>query len=594
MAWKDGRVGAASREATVAVAEWMAKAGAMPAEGFEDRNPGALGAWRFRLPVLEKEVEVELWLPAGFPWQAPKVALVEVPAFPSLPHVEPDGELCLLAGPTEWVTTDPVGLVEDQILAAKELLTKGLSGENEDDFRSEALSYWRSDKGRRPVKALLDRGGPSRLIYLWEGKTFAVVGDDPEAVQDWIKHRFPGMRRKLRLVRGMLCWLDAPPLPNELPSSASELEDLLRKSGLSDDLPEVVMGAPDGVVVVFGFPTPQGASYLATTVFPSRSGWSSRYPNREWLTRGFRPGTPAAQKPAATRFTNRAHLARRQVERVDADWVHGRDTNADVEALRTSTVALVGCGSLGSAVARLLAQAGVGGFTLVDGESLTAANTGRHLLGASSVGLKKARELGRRIELDYPHVFDVTVAEYEWQIAAEARPSVFDVDLVISTVGSWTTESMLDFWLQDRKQRVVYGWVEPEAAGGQALLLDHSQAVGCLACGMSKKGVPHLKITDWMARTLVQEPACGAFFQPYGALQLERGAIAVSELALDALLDRAEPSEHRLWSGSASNLERAGGAWTRQWADLTGEEPAERGVSRRWPKVDGCHLCGRE
>lgn len=593
MAWRDGRVGAASQEAADAVAEWMARAGAIQVEGFEDRNPGTLGAWRFRLPVLEQEVEVELWLPAGFPWEAPKIALVDIPSFPSLPHVEPDGGLCLLTGAAEWVTTDPVGLVEEQILDAKDLLTKGVSGENQDDFRSEALSYWRADKGWKPVRALLDRAGPSRIIHVWEGKTFAVVGDDPEAVRDWIKHRFPGMRGKLHLVRGMLCWLDAPPLPNELPGSATELEDLLRTSGLADELPDVVMGAPDGVVVVLGFPTPPGASFIAITVFPSRSGWSSRYPNREWLTRGFRAGAPTAREAAARRFTTRAHIARRQVERVDADWVHGRDTNTDVETLRTSTVALVGCGSLGSAVARLLAQAGVGGFTFIDGEKLTTANTGRHLLGASSVGLKKARELGRRIELDYPHVFDVTVAEYEWQIAAEARPSLFDVDLVISTVGSWTTESMLDFWLQDRELRVLYGWVEPEAAGGQALLLDHSLKTGCLACGMSAKGVPHLKVTEWAARTLVQEPACGAFFQPYGALQLERGAIAVAELALDALLDRAEPSEHRLWSGTASSLDRAGGAWSEQWIELTGGSPAERGVSRRWPKVDGCHLCGR-
>ncbi len=332
---------------------------------------------------------------------------------------------------------------------------------------------------------------------------------------------------------------------------------------------------------------------MGITVFPSRTGHAARSPNRDWLTRGFRPGAIRGRKSAALKFTNRAHLARRKVERVDADWVHGRDTNPDVEALRLSTVALVGCGSLGSAVGRLLAQAGVGGFTLVDGESLTAANTGRHLLGASSVGKKKAREVGRRLELDYPHVFDVTVIESEWQIAAEARPDLFDVDLIVSTVGSWTVESMLDYWLQEREQRVVYGWVEPEAAGGQALLLDHSRRAGCLACGMSERGVPDFRVTNWTAKTLVQEPACGAFFQPYGALQLERGAIAVAELALDALLDRAQPSDHRLWSGPAANLQRTGGAWTAEWTEATGGSPSERSVSRRWSRTEGCHLCAR-
>lgn len=570
----------------------MVTAGAVPVDAPESRRPGALGAWRLRLPVLDDEVEIELWLPAGFPWEAPEIALVEVPDFPSTPHVEADGRLCLIPSGAEWLTTEPVLLVEQQLLEAIHLLSDGKSGKNADDFRAEATSYWRADRGWKAVKSLLNREGPSRLIYVWEGKTFSVVGDDQGAVRDWIKHRFPEMRRKVRLARGMLCWLDAAPLPTELPRSVEELEELLNRTGLSDDLPEVVASAPDGVMVLFGFSTPSGVSYLASTIFPSRSGRAGRHPNREWLSRGFRPEAGAGRRPAATRFICRAHLARRSVERADADWVHGRDANPDAEALRTATVALIGCGSLGSTVARLLAQAGVGGFTLVDGEVLTAANTGRHLLGASSVGLNKASAVGRRLEVDYPHIFDVTVAEYGWRTIAEARPSTFDVDLVISTVGSWTVESMLDLWLQGRKHRVIYGWLEPEAAGGQGVYLDHSGDSGCFGCGMTEKGTPRLRITEWPGKTLVQEPACGAFFQPYGALQLGRGAVAVAQLAIDALLGRAQPSEHRLWSGSALNLERAGGSWTKEWSDLNGLNPAERAVSLVWPHAQNCHLCG--
>ncbi len=592
MAWKDGRVGAASAAAAEAIAQWMVAAGAVPVDASVSRRPGALGTWRLRLPVLDDEVEIELWLPAGFPWEAPKMALVEVPDFPSMPHVEADGRLCLIPSGAEWLTTEPVLLVEQQLLEAINLLSNGKSGKNADDFRVEATSYWRADKGWKAVKSLLNREGPSRLIYVWEGKACSVVGDDPDAVRDWVKHRFPAMRGKVRIAWGILCWLDAPPLPTELPQSIGELADLLHKSGLSDDLPEVVHSAPDGVLVVFGFSTPSGGTYLASTIFPSQSGRSGRRSNREWLSRGFRPGAQAGKQPAAIRFMSRAHLAKRSLERVDAAWVHGRDTNPDVETLQTATVALVGCGSLGSTVARLLAQAGVGGFTLVDGEVLTAANTGRHLLGASSVGLNKARAVGRRLEVDYPHIFDVTVVESGWRTEAEVRSSTFDVDLVVSTVGSWTVESMLDLWLQGRRQRVVYGWLEPEAAGGQGLYLDHSQDSGCLGCGMTEKGAPELRISDWPKKTLVQEPACGAFFQPYGALQLERGAVAVAQLVVDVLLDKAKPSEHRLWSGPASSLERAGGSWTKEWSDLTGPSPAERTASRVWPHAKNCHLCG--
>ena len=66
-------------------------------------------------------------------------------------------------------------------------------------------------------------------------------------------------------------------------------------------------------------------------------------------------------------------------------------------ALAQQKMAIVGCGSIGSALADMLVRAGVGSLTLIDPELLKIENTGRHVLTRSDVGQPKAEALARRL-----------------------------------------------------------------------------------------------------------------------------------------------------------------------------------------------------
>ena len=65
-------------------------------------------------------------------------------------------------------------------------------------------------------------------------------------------------------------------------------------------------------------------------------------------------------------------------------------------------VSLVGCGSLGSKVATMLARAGVGRFLLVDDDLMLPDNLVRHDLDWRDVGTHKAESVARRIQLVNP------------------------------------------------------------------------------------------------------------------------------------------------------------------------------------------------
>jgi molybdopterin/thiamine biosynthesis adenylyltransferase len=75
----------------------------------------------------------------------------------------------------------------------------------------------------------------------------------------------------------------------------------------------------------------------------------------------------------------------------------GNRTPEEYAALATKSVGIVGCGSLGSKVAVMLARSGVRSFTLVDDDILLSDNLVRNELAASAVGTHKVDALRARL-----------------------------------------------------------------------------------------------------------------------------------------------------------------------------------------------------
>src|SRR5713101_4020861 len=70
----------------------------------------------------------------------------------------------------------------------------------------------------------------------------------------------------------------------------------------------------------------------------------------------------------------------------------------EAERLRDKHLAIIGCGSGGSALALMAARSGIGKLTLVDPETLALENVGRHMLLRSDGGKSKAKALKRLVK----------------------------------------------------------------------------------------------------------------------------------------------------------------------------------------------------
>jgi hypothetical protein len=527
--------------------------------------------WRLPISFPDKVREIDVLLDADFPWQPPRIALADPPPFLTWPHIEQDGVVCLLPALAEIDPVVPVKAVQWSLAELARLVEGNLAGLHEDDFRSEFHSYWRSDPKALPIKSLLNPAGPSRRITVWRRPNYLLIGDDLETITRWIA-RVSDKPAKQSVEQGILIWLDQALLPREYPQTAADVLALAKRQGCETLLRELATDDADQILVVLGADTQNGPAFAAVTIkAPTGATRGPRFKTVHRFRRGFREGRVSPELVQKLFFGN-GRLMRSAVERVDAAWVHGRGQDSRQPLLRRSHVGLIGCGSIGGGVATLLARAGVGQLTFIDPDDLTWANIGRHVLGASGAGKSKARELARQIERDLPHIERVNVYCCHWEQIARENPGVLlSCDLLICSTGDGGSERALNEWhLRHKRERpVIYGWTEPHACAGHAVVVVADG--GCLECGLDRYGASRIALSTWdSAPTQLQEPACGAVYQPYGPIELQHVIAMISELAIDCLLTPPRTSEHRMWAGRRSNLEVLGGRWSPAFDALMG------------------------
>lgn len=240
---------------------------------------------------------------------------------------------------------------------------------------------------------------------------------------------------------------------------------------------------------------------------------------------GFRAELPAELKAADTkraiRPAKRAKLLRAmadktKIRRYAGKWSSLADVtdrnNMAQSDLSGKSIALVGCGTIGGHLARMLAQCGAGNaakFSLFDHDILTQGNVGRHLLGFADIGKPKARAVATEIERFHPQL---TVTPYV-QDAMENVDILAWHDLVIDATGDWNIQSALNDWFlnlaSDRPSALLHCWVFKNGAGVQSFL-NMKDEYSCFRCLKPKFDGPWRYPAGNQKSGLTVEPAtCG-------------------------------------------------------------------------------------
>ena len=497
-------------------------------------------------------------LPETFPYSAPRIAISGGPHKMEFPHLEPQGLLCLTPPDCAVDIEHPTDVLESLMDDSIQLIEDGIQNLNQDDFRDEFLSYWDIAVVNElcrwpPFISIIEPRGPSRCISVW-GSNVCVFGESDDSVSRWLDNRGVDVGEH-GFRSGLMIWLPEPLVPAEYPNDGRELLSMIRslESIEAEKITRYWDSIAVNLFVIIGFPSRFGVCFAGLALEAPKDA--------NCLVRGFRPSKVPPKELLDRYIRNSKSLVKAKVNRADPSWIHGRDQDNHHGNLRQRRVAIVGCGSVGGQLARMLSQAGVGHLLLIDDDTLDWPNTVRHCLGARSVGLSKAEGLAKEIKTSFPHIGAVSArAGKVVPTAEELMQELEEYDLLVSTTGNWAAESFLNDWQRttDPAPPILYGWVESHALAAHAVRIDARGA--CFRCGVNGNGVPDSRVIEWPETDAgLQEPRCGASYSPYGPCELAFAHALIAQAVIDSLVQQVSGPMHRIWVADPARIMDAGG-----------------------------------
>lgn len=543
-----------------------------------DQRSFAFG-WELRIQFCDQIRRVHILVSNEFPFSAPKIALVDRPEFLQWPHVERDGVLCLLPNNATVSPSAPVGVVQDLLASAVQLIEDSIAGRTLIDFETEFHTYWGYEvsPGSKPCFSLLDiNPGEDRIVRSWEGKNYDVIGESVEQIRAWLKNRDRTSHETDTFTKALIIWMTSLPHPAQYPKTAA---DVFRLVGPRKLFEELITDTTRRARIILAGQTSNGlvAGGVLITVPRPRNAKGKGSPP---LSKGFRPGKAPSDLLQTRLFQTNTPVALFNVNRADHFWIHGRDHDPSQKDIKACCIVIAGCGSLGSSIAAELAKAGVGTLHLVDPENLEWANVSRHVLGAQYVGCNKATALAEHLGKQFPHLRVEAHSSSIENWLQKDYEVVTNSSLVINATAAWGATSLLDM-LQNSDEdfpSALHGWMERGAAVGHAVLIRDGLR---LKDGFDDLGQPLFQLTKW-DKPLLQEPACGAVFEPYGSSEVARSATLAADFAIDYV--SGDPGvAHRMWIGSRAKLTAQGGEWSPQWRSKPHfREEGGLYVSQKW------------
>lgn len=259
--------------------------------------------------------------------------------------------------------------------------------------------------------------------------------------------------------------------------------------------------------------------------------------------------------------------------------------------LRGARVAIVGTGSLGGTAALALAKAGVGRFTLFDGEGLEPENVARHVGGLRDVGLPKVDAVARAIARVNPDADVVPVRAplsldpADWHFDAVQRLEEVLADplgVVLCATASSEVEHVVNAISVASGVPAVYGAVLGDAEHARVFRVVPGQTP-CYACVLLAQSREPKRFPKF-DRADVGAPAYATGAFPGLGIDVDEIAMIAARLALQTLALRipggigypAAHGDHFIWSARGD------------WAV---DGPLQVRVERMQRQAD-CPICG--
>lgn len=542
--------------------------------------------WRIltdiRHPEDGKAIQLIVAARPTFPFSVPHIYTHPKLELLKYPHVEEQGRLCIWG---DEVSFDPqdITYVEHLINNSHSLVEQTISGELDEDFSAGMLSYWGrsytpSPREQKATSLCNVKDFASRQIHVAYDSTQGVIfADTEDELNGWLTNIGLKPSRKLCSTT-LLINLPEAWKPSEYPTTLGEILSILETKYANHTqaiaaISYILGSSIRNPAFLVQTNTPNGAIITAMRCMGginTRGNAAQHYLPPVKAGNGFRDNRIPLRYLKAR--CSKIGIRGMEVERRDPSWVLGRDSNLSLPITSGTTIGIIGLGSVGSSLLPLLIKAGFSKFVLCDGESLEAANIGRHLLGMNYVGANKAEACKKHIQKNYPWVDIVYAGSREWFVDDKAVEALTtECDLVISATAEWASDKAIQEMIENGSLlcSVVFCFTEAHAIATHCYV----NKAGGFSYGTLFDNTGRLleSCAKFDHRTIKETHFCGGVFQPYGGLELSFGHSMIVETVTELACEGIQNNSYRVWVGSRKLLQSVDGEWNQSWEQKYGE-----------------------
>jgi molybdopterin/thiamine biosynthesis adenylyltransferase len=503
----------------------------------------------FKLQGRSIKWNVRLFLFQTFPFSLPSAQLLNEEYIGEIPHVNSKGTICTEEGDSILVNYhSPREIIETFLCQTLATLERSYLRVFKDELYDELEGFiYGSDtinsfyRASSLAEELILRIAPSNnLLAPYDVNPIALS----KSASD-IPHGFSNTQElnKHQLVNIVHIPLDAPVVPPTKNESAPRFISELKQQ-ISDKNTNIL-------IALLGKSPKKQRQFFVLLSMPRTSGERS-----EFICQ-FKSKNPALH-PILTDITD-WHLKFFLLNRHNKEYLLERG-GANL-SINDKTVAIVGCGSVGSEIAMLMARSGVGTIKLIDGDSLDAENIYRHRLGGRYLNfepspkdkvvrkLSKVSALKSEIKTNIPHIH---VDAFQCLLSVHNIESIMTgVDIIIVAIGNPSISLLLNRSLKKHQfDNVIFCWNEPDGYGGHSVATNLDQI--CLECILYKKSDPSttIHLVEFGQHISKNLTGCAGVFTPFSYLDSTKTASLAAQQAITFLTSDNMTSKVTSWKGT--------------------------------------------
>jgi len=519
----------------------------------------------FKLKVSDTELPKTLILaiPFHFPDSLPRIYLSkeDYSKLAPIPHVDKNRFVCTREPDIAHVNEKRQEEAIDELLKiALDIIKKGAKKENIDEFSEEFLAYWNEQAETK----YLSLWTPSSIIERLKITKIAsklpsfkyIVSHDIEGAKNWVTPLTVEIDENNIYNAIHLPLIEPICIP--LPQNNYDIYQIIKKAGNETcaALEKYLNKDNSNRIILASFQSGEDR-ILIGWIF---EGWKKE------ICKGFRPD----KLPLEIRMkrTSLIPIQKMHIERADPGRIFNRAGLGIKESLIDGSIAIIGCGSLGSHLANSLSKSGISDFLLVDKEELEPANVARHICGFNKAirQYPKSEAVKDSLLAHFPHIKCQAIQEDILSLLEKEETFLNKYSTVIVAVGDKAIERRLNYLLLKGKIKspLIFIWMEPFGVAGQLLFM-HPKGGSCFQCCFNSNGIFRFSVAKPDVSYLRRESGCQSSFMPYANLELDHFINVVTKRILRCFDEKPEHNFLMTWLGDLTRFKSMGYKINDEW-----------------------------